>query len=367
MASQDWLEKDFYKILGVSQDASEDDIKKAYRKLARKWHPDQNPGDTAAEQKFKDIGEANSVLSDPAKRQEYDQLRQMVGGGARFTAGGPGRGAGGFEDLFGSMFGGGGEELAFQEFAPGNSELQPAEQPKLETLVKALTNRPGLSLGIEGAYDPAADAYALKQQKLGDFVRRQIWETRHAANADIPAPEELVITPEENAAAIKKLFDEKFPPGTQFGTPLPPPPAVEAPPPPPPPGVLKRVVNTLTFKQRREERARRQAAEQLEAEHEKAVAAAVATGLPVEEMTGRLAETMEVSDNDLRALAAARAQRVRDYLIDTGHISADRLFLAQNKEAKETVKADAAADAETAKSGAETKRGKGPRVFLELQ
>jgi hypothetical protein len=101
----------------------------------------------------------------------------------------------------------------------------------------------------------------------------------------------------------------------------------------------------------------------LEAEHEKAVAAAVVTGLPVEEMTGRLAETMEVSDNDLRALAAARAQRVRDYLIDTGHISADRLFLAQNKEAKETVKADA----ETAKSGAETKRGKGPRVFLELQ
>ena len=269
--------------------------------------------------------------------------------------------------LIGSMFGGGGEELAFQEFAPGNSELQPAEQPKLETLVKALTNRPGLSLGIEGAYDPAADAYALKQQKLGDFVRRQIWETRHAANADIPAPEELVITPEENAAAIKKLFDEKFPPGTEFGTPLPPPPDVEAPPPPSPPGVLKRLANTLTFKQRREERARREKAEQLEAEHEKAVAAAVATGLPVEEMAGRLAETMEVSDNDLRALAVARAQRVRDYLIDTGHISADRLFLTQNKEAKETVKADAAADAETAKSGAETKRGKGPRVFLELQ
>lgn len=111
MASQDWLEKDFYKILGVSQDASDADIKKAYRKLARTWHPDQNPGDAAAEQKFKDIGEANSVLADPAKRQEYDQLRQMVGGGARFTAGGPGGaagGAGGFEDLFGSMFGGGG-------------------------------------------------------------------------------------------------------------------------------------------------------------------------------------------------------------------------------------------------------------------
>jgi hypothetical protein len=265
--------------------------------------------------------------------------------------------------LIGSMFGGGGEELAFQEFAPGRSELQPAEQPKLETLVKALTNRPGLNLAIEGAYDPAADAYALKRQKLADFVRRQIWETRHAANADTPPPEELVITPEENAAAVKKLFDEKFPPGTPRGTPLPPPPTVEAPPPPPPSGIFKRLVNTLTFKSRREERARKREAEQLKAKHEKAVAVAAATGLPVEEMTGRLAETMEVGDNDLRALAAARAQRVRDYLINTGHISSDRLFLAQNKDAKEA----ASAGAETVKPGAAIKRGKGPRVFLALQ
>lgn len=109
MASQDWLDKDFYAILGVSKDASDAEIKKAYRKLARTWHPDQNPGDAAAEKKFKDIGEANSVLSDAEQRKEYDQLRQMVGGGARFQAGGPGGmpggGAGGFEDLF-SQFGG---------------------------------------------------------------------------------------------------------------------------------------------------------------------------------------------------------------------------------------------------------------------
>ena len=111
MASQDWLEKDFYAILGVPEDASDADIKKAYRKLARKWHPDQNPGDAAAEQKFKDIGEANAVLSDPEERQQYDSIRQMTRGGARFTAGGPGgstTGGAGFEDLFGSMFGGGG-------------------------------------------------------------------------------------------------------------------------------------------------------------------------------------------------------------------------------------------------------------------
>jgi molecular chaperone DnaJ len=109
MASQDWFEKDFYAILGVPQDADAAAIKKAYRKLARKHHPDQNQGDAAAEQRFKDIGEANSVLSDPEQRREYDAVRQMARGGARFTAGGPGGAAsGGFEDVFSSMFGGGG-------------------------------------------------------------------------------------------------------------------------------------------------------------------------------------------------------------------------------------------------------------------
>lgn len=111
MASENWLEKDFYKVLGVSKDASQEDIKKAYRKLARKYHPDQNPGDEAAEKRFKEISEANTVLGDPEERKQYDALRAM-GSGARFSAGsgGPGGQAGGsagFEDLFGDLFGGG--------------------------------------------------------------------------------------------------------------------------------------------------------------------------------------------------------------------------------------------------------------------
>ncbi|MGR2752247.1 DnaJ C-terminal domain-containing protein [Agromyces arachidis] len=116
MASQDWFDKDFYAILGVSKDASDADVKKAYRKLARKYHPDQNPGDAAAEAKFKEISEAHSVLSDPEERKEYDAVRAM-GGGARFTA--PGGGAGGFEDVFGGMFGGpggaGGTRYTYQQ------------------------------------------------------------------------------------------------------------------------------------------------------------------------------------------------------------------------------------------------------------
>ncbi|WEK61215.1 MAG: DnaJ C-terminal domain-containing protein [Candidatus Microbacterium colombiense] len=97
MASQDWFDKDFYKTLGVSKDVSGADLKKAYRKLARKYHPDSNQGDAKAEATFKEISEAYSVLSDTEQRKEYDEIRAM-GSGARFTAGGSG--AGGFEDVF---------------------------------------------------------------------------------------------------------------------------------------------------------------------------------------------------------------------------------------------------------------------------
>ena len=104
MASQDWIEKDFYKILGVSKDVSDSDLKKAYRKLAKDNHPDLHPGDAAAEARFKDISEAFDVLSDAEQRREYDAIRAM-GGGARFQAGGQGAG---FEDVFSNLFGGGG-------------------------------------------------------------------------------------------------------------------------------------------------------------------------------------------------------------------------------------------------------------------
>ncbi|MBK0417565.1 DnaJ domain-containing protein [Leucobacter sp. CSA1] len=108
MASQDWLEKDFYQILGVSKDASDAELKKKYRKLAREYHPDSKPGDAAAEAKFKEISEAYSVLSDKEQREEYDQIRAMGTGGARFTSGGQG-----FEDVFGGMFGHGGRGAGF--------------------------------------------------------------------------------------------------------------------------------------------------------------------------------------------------------------------------------------------------------------
>ena len=107
MGEQEWFNQDFYKILGVKKDADSKEIKKAYRKLARKWHPDQNPGDAKAEETFKEISEAYSVLSDKDQRERYDAIQQMAAGGARFAPG-AGGGAGGFEDIIGGMIGGGG-------------------------------------------------------------------------------------------------------------------------------------------------------------------------------------------------------------------------------------------------------------------
>ncbi|HEY7718474.1 MAG TPA: DnaJ C-terminal domain-containing protein [Pedococcus sp.] len=147
MASQDWFEKDFYAILGVPQDADDAAVKKAYRKLARKEHPDQNPGDPQAEQRFKDIGEAYAVLSDAEQRQQYDAIRSMTHGGARFRAGGPGgAGGAGFEDVFSTMFGGapGGQRVRFSTGGGG-------AQPNLEDLLGGMFGGAGPGYGGYGA------------------------------------------------------------------------------------------------------------------------------------------------------------------------------------------------------------------------
>jgi molecular chaperone DnaJ len=148
---REWFEKDYYHVLGVAKNASQAEIKKAYRKLAQRYHPDANPGDTSAEERFKEISAAYDVIGDEEKRKQYDQVREMAasgfggGGGGGFPGGGfPGGGfpGGGFSggqrvrvedlgdlgDLFGGLFGGGGGR--------GRGRARPQRGADLETEVR---------------------------------------------------------------------------------------------------------------------------------------------------------------------------------------------------------------------------------------
>ena len=133
MTQREWADKDYYADLGVSKSAGQDEIKKAYRKLARDNHPDTHPGDAKAEDRFKTVSEAYSVIGDADKRREYDELRSaLAGGGFRFpgagggfggggfTTGGPGAGgAGGFDFNVSDIFGDGGAGGGLGDFLNG--------------------------------------------------------------------------------------------------------------------------------------------------------------------------------------------------------------------------------------------------------
>lgn len=162
MSPADWASRDFYHVLGVSKDATADDIKKAYRKLARDNHPDSRPGDTAAEERFKSISEAYSVLSDPDKRKEYDEQRTLFGSG-RFRPPRPGQqggydfsdlfagqaGGGSFSDLFGGVFGGG---------RTRSTQARRGQDVESETSLTFEQALEGLTVGLQLSSDAACRA-----------------------------------------------------------------------------------------------------------------------------------------------------------------------------------------------------------------
>ncbi len=147
---------DYYGLLGVSNSASQDEIKKAFRKQAMKYHPDKNPGDKEAEAKFKEVGKAYEVLSDVEKRKMYDQYGEAAFNG---NAGAGGFGGGGFEDMFrgGGGFSGGGFEDIFESFFGGGRSRRPQEirgadlQAEVAIHLKDVLNKQTIDIKIRRA------------------------------------------------------------------------------------------------------------------------------------------------------------------------------------------------------------------------
>lgn len=175
--------KDYYKILGVSKSASQDEIKKAYRKLALKYHPDKNPGDKSAEAKFKEANEANEVLGDTEKRRRYDELGsnwnayQQPGGSGGFDWGKYQQQGGqtfysDFGDLGGSFGGGGGFSDFFEAFFGGG--FGGSKQQKGKRVSKGQDLEAELPITLEDAYNGAEKIFDVNGQKIKLKIKKGV-------------------------------------------------------------------------------------------------------------------------------------------------------------------------------------------------
>ena len=229
--SRDWLDKNFYATLGVPQNATSDEIKKAYKKLARENHPDLNPENIEAEKKFKEISEAHAVLGDDRKRQEYDQIRAMGSSGfGGFTS--QGFTVDDFGDIFenlGDIFGFGGRRkgqtyqtnitISFAEAASGIEVVLPIENESIKIKVPAGVDN-GSVIRLRGRGGPGAagapDGDLLVQVSVQPhkFFKR--------SNMDLVLEIPLLFTEAALGASIKiptltKSVTLKIPPGTPSG------------------------------------------------------------------------------------------------------------------------------------------------------
>ena len=252
--------RDYYEVLGVSKNASDDEIKKAYRKLAIKYHPDKNPGDKEAEAKFKEINEAHDVLSDKQKRARYDQFGHAGVGGAGasgnpFAGGNPfgqggtfnyggqtfsfdfgGAGGSVFDDILGSMFGFGGARrprrgpdyqtsvtLTFEEAIFGTTEKVNVEGKDLKVKIPAGIDD-GMSIRLKGKGGPAPESGA----EPGDlYVRVRVKPHKHLTRegAIILSEEHISMVDaalgcEIEVETVDGTVTMKVPAGTQSGTPF---------------------------------------------------------------------------------------------------------------------------------------------------
>jgi hypothetical protein len=227
--------------------------------------------------------------------------------------------------LLGAVFGGGGEELSYQDFTPGSAELSPENLKKLDTLVKGLYARPALQLEISGSVDPANDRDGLQRIALEKQLRIRKWHSLGKAERDTTTPDQIVLTPDERTSLVKKLFNEaqaggKITPelvaaNTNLAA-----------------AVAQIVSNHVDAKKGARLLMK---AEEAGASNATTNAAVISTpsklAPPADPMEQLLLATIPVSDNDLEMLATERAKAVRAYILQTGQVEAARLFLTESQ------------------------------------
>ncbi|MFA6289658.1 MAG: DUF748 domain-containing protein [Opitutaceae bacterium] len=241
--------------------------------------------------------------------------------------------------LIGSMFGGGGDELAWQEFAPGAVSPLDTETKKTETLRKALKSRPALNLDITGSYDAASDTDSLRQQQLDQQVKARLWEQLRAKDPATPPPDQITVSPADEARLVAELFAVKFPSGAvekSDGAVM----AVSPPkaPPAPKPQAYQRGEPIVRYTGAIPAPKPLVPASSIVSVSNDMKVQSVSVAPALADMRRLLAADIAVTDDDLRKLAVSRAQHVRDALLAGGEVEAARLFLtpvpAQSKGAK---------------------------------
>lgn len=238
--------------------------------------------------------------------------------------------------LLGAVVGSSDEHLARQDFEPGQTALREDQTGRLDTLARALAARPALRVELRGGFDGVPDGDALKLAGLRRQIRHRLHEERVAADPATPSEDQMEIAPEAFAAALKKMFDEKYPPGTPLGTQLPPPPVLAAMPSHAEDPWWRKIYDLILLRQAREEVAYKRAMKQSQQEYLAKRKEALETGIPPEEMTARLLEAQVLDPADLIALANARAESVRLYLMTAGHVAAERLTVVPPAETPAT-------------------------------
>ncbi len=234
----------------------------------------------------------------------------------------------------GAIFGGGGEELSYQDFVPGTDELSGASREKLDKLIKGLYERPELQLDIEGSVDLAADLDGLRQEALEKQIRTLKWMSLRKAEQATLTTEQVTVTPEERTEWLKKLLTDALAKGeiattlatnqSSAGSNAAPVVSLSA----------ARALAGVTRGSERGATALMRKSVQKETvalSHPSPATAAPAPSTPSEQMTQLLLNAIEVKDSDFQALTSARAKAVREYILQSGKVEPERVFLVESQ------------------------------------